>query len=367
MGVFRVGEFNRETLPGFLRPFCPAMSATHLTDIDLQRLWERGKRLILLDVDHTLVPWKSEEFDPRVLAWIERAHGMGFEMCILSNTRHPARLFRICERLGIETVRGKLKPNPHMFKMALAKFGREAKEAVMVGDQLVTDVFGANRAGVEAVWVKKMAGAEFAGTRLNRFLESLLSGRIYRALTVTPEELEEEVVNPAARTLWERPIVRQFVKFTVVGGTSFLIDYSVRLTLLFATTVGAFSLTEVAGKWLIRSLPVLFGRATPYDAFFPVASGIAGAVAMLNSFVWNRMWTFSIRGKENRTEQLRRFLVVSAIGWMLNVAISTLLSHALPFDEKNNARGATILAAVLVAVWNFTGQRMYAFKAKAKP
>lgn len=359
MGGFRAGRFDRAGVPAWIRPFTPAASFNSLSDIPVEDLWEEGKRLILLDVDHTLIAWKSEEFDPAILNWVDRAKGLGFQLCLLSNTHRPQRLYRLCERLGVETFRGRRKPSREMFQMALEHFQKRAEEAVMIGDQLMTDVWGANRAGVDAIWVQKMAGPEFAGTRLNRFLEGILSGRFARALIVTPEELDAP---QPTLGFWSRPIVRQFLKFCVVGGSSFLINYMVRLTLLFGWD-GA--LSRRAGPWLSQNVPALHG-ASPTDAFFPVASGIAAGVAMLNSFLWNRAWTFRIRGKENRIEQLRRFVAVSLIGALLDVAISTFLNSVLPFDPKNRARAATILSAALVAFWNFFGQRMYAFRAKAR-
>lgn len=359
MGEFRAGRFDRAGVPSWIRPFTPAASFASLSEVPLEDLWSQGKRLILLDVDHTLVAWKSEEFDPAILQWVQQAKDRGFQLCLLSNTHRPHRLYRLCERLGIETLRGKMKPSREMFQMALEHFQRKPDEAVMIGDQLMTDVWGANRAGIDAIWVQKMAGPEFAGTRVNRILEGILSGRFAHALVVTPEELDAP---ESAASFWSRPIVRQFLKFCVVGGSSFLINYMVRLTLLFGWD-GA--LSQRAGPWLSQNVPGLSG-ATPSDAFFPVASGIAAAVAMLNSFLWNRAWTFRIRGKENRGEQLKRFVVVSAVGALLDVAISTFLNSVLPFDPKNRARAATILSAALVAFWNFFGQRVYAFRAKAK-
>jgi len=87
-------------------------------------------------------------------------------LCILSNTRHPERLARLAAVLEIETFRGKFKPSTHMYEMALAKFGKKPEEAVMIGDQIMTDVLGANRSGIDAIWVQKMEGPEFVGTKI---------------------------------------------------------------------------------------------------------------------------------------------------------------------------------------------------------
>ena len=323
--------------------------------IDLQRLYDGGKRLILLDVDNTLVQWKTEDFSPEVVAWVERAKAMGFGLCIISNTHRLDRLERLTQKLGVETVRGRFKPSRAMFRLALMKFGLRPDEAVMVGDQMMTDVLGANRAGIDAIWVRKMEGKEFGGTRINRMIERFLTGRVYEAL-VTPVD-ESEGAEP------KRTLQHQLIKFLIVGGTSFVIDYSVKMTLTFAIPYGNESLGDVAGRALQAHYPAIFGGfEKPWKAFWPLAAMVGGICGIVNSFVWNRRWTFQIRGREGRREQLRRFVLISAIGVILNVAISSFINHLLKGDEKATARIATIVATVGVAVWNFSSQRLYAFR-----
>ena len=52
----------------------------------------------------------------------------------------------------------------------------------MVGAQLFTDVLGANRTGIDAIWVKPIAYKEFAGTKISRLGERLVRNRLYRAM-----------------------------------------------------------------------------------------------------------------------------------------------------------------------------------------
>jgi len=166
---FRAGTFDRSKT-GILRPFCPAHAVGSLPEISLDDLKAEGLSLILLDVDHTLVKWKQEDFSPEVLAWIAKAKEMKFDLCILSNTRHPERLARLSAILEVDTFRGRFKPSTHMYEMALERYKKKPEDAVMIGDQIMTDVLGANRAGIDAIWVQKMEGPEFAGTKINRLV-----------------------------------------------------------------------------------------------------------------------------------------------------------------------------------------------------
>lgn len=162
-------------------------------------------------------------------------------------------------------------------------------------------------------------------------------------------------------------MVRQFVKFCVVGVVSFLIDYCIRMTLLLGVPWGQTRLGDAFGGWLRSSMPAIFSYADKNTAAaMPIFATFSASVAILNSFFWNRAWTFRIRGREEAAAQLRRFVLVSLVGLGLNVMLSTVFFRLIPGTEKSSARIATILAAVVVAFWNFAGQRLYAFRQRRK-
>lgn len=365
MSDWRSGSFDRTRLSRVYHPFAPAHAAESLQSIDLDRLWKQGKRLLLLDVDNTLVTWRGENFSDPVLKWIERAKGMGFEICIISNTRRVERLRRLSEILGVETVRGRFKPSRAMFRLALSKFKRPASEAIMVGDQMMTDILGANRAGIEAIWVRKMEGPEFSGTRINRFVEGLLTGPIYKSIVTPIDEQPDSPEVEARKPLADRTIVHQLVKFAIVGGSSFVIDTAVKMVLLYYIPYGNDNLGGAFGEWLTRTAPSLFAFAKdPHEASYPFASVIAAGVAMVNSFILNRSWTFQIKGKEERAAQMRRFFVVSIIGSAINIAFGSLFNVLIPGEAQKSSLIATVLAAIVAAIWNFLGQRLFAFRQK---
>jgi len=181
MSVFRTGAFDRSRLRAF-RKLCPCQACDSIYDIDLGAMKAQGKKLILLDVDNTILPWKSEEVPAELLAWVAAIREAGMQLCILSNTRRPARLMRIAAKLQVDFIRDKFKPSRRMYELALIRYKVDREEAVMVGDQLFTDVLGANRTGIDAIWVKPIARKEFAGTKISRLGERLVRNRLYRAM-----------------------------------------------------------------------------------------------------------------------------------------------------------------------------------------
>ena len=357
---FRAGTFDRSKT-GILRPFCPAHAVGSLPEINLDDLKAENLSLILLDVDHTIVKWKQEEFSPEVLAWVAKAKAMGFQLCILSNTRHPERLARLAKVLDIETFRGKFKPSTHMYEMALEKYGKKPEDAVMIGDQIMTDVLGANRAGIDAIWVQKMEGPEFAGTKINRVVELLVTSLLYRSL-VTPIDA---TMDPLPNTpFFERTIVKQFLKFCFVGGISFVIDFSIRYVLMNKAHYDGELLSDHIGRSLISHYQIIANNASgPDKAAYPIAVFLASSVAMFNSFLLNRSFTFKVTGDHGKGKQLAKVYVVGYVGMFLNIVISYGAYNVIPAHRKISLFLSAVIAAVVVAMWNFVGQRYFAFRA----
>jgi HAD superfamily phosphatase (TIGR01668 family) len=355
---FRSGTFARERMPRALRHFSPSASLERVEDVDLQALRDQGKTLVLLDVDNTLLPWRAYEFPQSVLEWIQRGRRLGMQFCILSNTRHPERLEKLSKTLDVPFIRAKFKPSRQMYRMALEKYGVRPDQAVMIGDQLLTDVLGANRSGIDAFWIRPIGSREFIGTRLfSRNVERVLGKFLF-----------DYVEAPAgtAAGFFRSDLFRQIVKFCFVGGSSFVIDYCIKMTLRFAVPYGDGLLSEALGRWLVENMGVVFAfaRHDPVQAAVVPISIVAAGTAIVNSFVWNRRWTFRIVGKEDRAAQFGKFLAVSLVGLGINTLLTTLFSLVLPGSERMSFRVAIVLAAGITAFWNFTGQRLYAFKQK---
>lgn len=367
MRGFRKGRFARERVPSWARNFCPAHSLNSLLEVDPKELADRGKKLVLLDVDNTLLPWRGETLPPASFEWVAAAKSAGLKLCILSNTRHPARLDRIAKRLDVPYLTGRFKPSSHMYLQALKQFSVTAEEAVMIGDQLFTDILGANRSGIESIWICPMTGNDFVGTKLSRLGERIVRPTLYKSLS--SEAMEETVDIPpggaGAIELMKRPVVRQFVKFCIVGGTSTVIDLGLHGFLLFVLMVGNETFGVVFGRFLMESMPWLFGYASkPIDAAVPVLKVFTASLAILNSFYWNRRWTFSIRGKEERLKQLQKFVAVAVTGMLINTVIMTSLYNIVPGHPKRSWVIASAIATIVVAFWNFSGQKLWTFRKK---
>lgn len=368
MSKFRAGKYNREKL-GFLKHFAPVQSVKALIDVTPEELIAGGKKLVLVDVDNTLVEWRSEDIPETTLTWLEFMKAAGLNICILSNTRHPERLKRLSKQMDIPYLLGRFKPSRFMYRAALAKFGAQPEQAVMIGDQLFTDILGANRTGIDAIWVEQMTPKDFIGTKVSRFGERLIRRRLHRAIHTPPgeEDFVEELPIGGTAALLQSDTVRQFIKFCIVGASSTAIDWGVSWYLTYYATAGGHRLSDTVGSAMLTDFPGLFNHLVKsprdtVDAAIPVFKAISSGLAIINSFIWNRRWTFKIKGKEHRSAQFQKFFVISIIGAIIITVVTTVLNSTLPGSTKPRLAASMVIATVIGSLWNFLGQKYWAFK-----
>jgi len=125
-----------------------------LTDISDDFLRAKGLRLLLLDLDNTIAPYKTPEPDEKTVRWAEAMREGGVALFLLSNSKHPDRVERFAGALGIGWVYRAKKPAPEGILAAAGRMGFSPEETALVGDQTFTDVWGANRAGVTPILVR---------------------------------------------------------------------------------------------------------------------------------------------------------------------------------------------------------------------
>ncbi|HEU4753674.1 MAG TPA: YqeG family HAD IIIA-type phosphatase [Armatimonadota bacterium] len=158
-----------------LLPFRPALRARHVAEITPELLAARGLRALILDLDNTLVPWHGREVAPAVSGWIRRMQAAGIALCIVSNTHRPGRLKELAGLLGVAWVPSGGKPRRRGFYRAMAAMDVTAEETAVVGDQVMTDIWGGNRCGLLTILVDPLSPVEFIGTRvISRNVERLL-------------------------------------------------------------------------------------------------------------------------------------------------------------------------------------------------
>ncbi len=150
--------------------FKPDMALCGIAEIDPMWLKSAGIRCVFLDLDNTLAPWDDRRITPDCENFIGGLRGAGLHPIILSNNR-PERVRDFAERIGVDYEGKARKPLPFGFLRAQRRFGYPSGVCAMVGDQLMTDIWGANMRGMMSVLVNPFCAVEWKGTKYNRLME----------------------------------------------------------------------------------------------------------------------------------------------------------------------------------------------------
>ena len=154
----------------------PERYFSRISDIDIPHdLLDVGISHVLLDFDNTILSRATHDIPPDALRWIEQAKQAGITLCIVSNNWH-ASPFDVARTLDIAVVAKACKPLPFGLLVARGKVGARSNNAVVVGDQLSTDVLGAHLLGMRAWLVCPLAEEDLKHSGAVRRLERSLIG-----------------------------------------------------------------------------------------------------------------------------------------------------------------------------------------------
>lgn len=137
------------------------------------------------------------------------------------------------------------------------------------------------------------------------------------------------------------PTIFQAGKFVAVGVLNTLIDWGILAFLMLITGITT-------------------------GLFYSIFKGISFLVAVINSYFWNKFWTFKKKEVKEAGKEFLQFLVVSLIGLGINVGIASLTVNiiAVPGGISPSAWGifGAVAATVFSMVWNFVGYKFIVFK-----
>lgn len=152
--------------------FYPTVYYDSAYNVDYQRLFEKGVRGIVFDVDNTLVE-HGAPVTLRAIELFKSLHDMGIQTCIISNNKEP-RVKPLADKVNSKYVSNAKKPSPVNYIKAVKLMNTDIKSTIFIGDQLFTDVWGANRAGMRTILVQPIDKHEEIQIILKRYLEKIV-------------------------------------------------------------------------------------------------------------------------------------------------------------------------------------------------
>ncbi|MDD6235610.1 MAG: YqeG family HAD IIIA-type phosphatase [Lachnospiraceae bacterium] len=140
--------------------------------IDYEQLYRNGVRGLIYDIDNTLVEHGMPATE-RAVKLFEQLRTIGFDTCLISNNKEP-RVKPFADAVGSKYVFDAHKPSRKNYIKAMELMGTDTGNTYFIGDQIFTDVYGANRAGIPSILVKPIHPKEEIQIVLKRKLEKIV-------------------------------------------------------------------------------------------------------------------------------------------------------------------------------------------------
>ncbi len=154
------------------RIFYPYEYVDSVFAIDYEELYKKGYRAVLFDIDNTLVP-HGKDSTKEVDELFQRIQGVGLKTLLVSNNSE-ARIQRFLENIDSPYIYDAHKPDVDSYRRAIQMLGVKKEEAVFIGDQIFTDIYGANRSGMPSILVKYIRRKDETKIGIRRRLEKVV-------------------------------------------------------------------------------------------------------------------------------------------------------------------------------------------------
>lgn len=151
----------------------PKHYCENIITITPEFLKENDIRALILDVDNTLLDFDLKLVDG-LKEWHDNMKANGIKCMILSNSNKLTKVKMVADLLEIPFIKFAMKPLKRGFKMAQKQLDVPFENIAAVGDQIFTDVIGANSVKMYSILVKPLAEKDLWMTRFKRPIEELV-------------------------------------------------------------------------------------------------------------------------------------------------------------------------------------------------
>jgi uncharacterized protein len=134
--------------------FKPTLEFNSVFDIDYGDLKANNIECIIFDLDNTLSPFEIEEPDNYLINFIKVLKQF-FIVEIVTN-RCGDKVNKFSEALEIDCIALAMKPLKRSFNKVLEKHNLSIEQVVVIGDQIFTDIWGANRLGIKSIFINHL-------------------------------------------------------------------------------------------------------------------------------------------------------------------------------------------------------------------
>ena len=150
--------------------FFPDIYQKSIYTINYEKLKENGIKCLLFDLDNTCVPYLDKTPNKKLKDLFEKLDNMEFKIILFSNSPRT-RLEPFKKELNIDCCAKAGKPRKNKFLKILTLYNYDLSEVAIIGDQLMTDIYGGNKVGITTILVNPMSDIDMPFTKIYRVIE----------------------------------------------------------------------------------------------------------------------------------------------------------------------------------------------------
>lgn len=155
-----------------LKKLYPYEYVESIFTIDYEKLYKKGYRGIVFDIDNTLVP-HGKNSTPEVDELFKRLSNIGFKTFLLSDNGEK-RIKKFLENIDCPYISNADKPKVDNYLKAIEIMGLVKSNVLYVGDQIFTDILGANKCGIANILVKYIGYYDNQKIGIKRNIEKMV-------------------------------------------------------------------------------------------------------------------------------------------------------------------------------------------------
>ncbi len=175
--------------------FKPSIYISHFSELNIDALKQQGIKLIFCDLDNTLVPHYKLMPTADNLKFIKNIQEKDITFVLISNN-FGKRVKKFAEKTNIKYFFSMAKkPMTHVVKRFMKEHNFARSEVIIMGDQLITDIFMANRLQIESILVLPIVSTDRKINSFNRWLERQIYKKLEKNNILIRGEYNEKWTN----------------------------------------------------------------------------------------------------------------------------------------------------------------------------
>lgn len=153
--------------------FVPDIYAQSIYRINYDKLKKNGIKLVIFDLDNTIAPVDIKVSSNETFDLMLKIKDMELKPIIMSNSKKE-RVLPFRNHLEIDSCYLSMKPLSKNYKKIMRIYDVKKEEVACIGDQLLTDIWGANKMGMTSILVNPISKKDGKCTFLNRKIENII-------------------------------------------------------------------------------------------------------------------------------------------------------------------------------------------------